>query len=61
VTYFSQTAAAPRVDPNCPPSVDTLRLWHDRLGGPRDSAGRRIYTDEMIERIKAARQKVARR
>lgn len=55
MTYLSQAFAAQVIDPERPPSRDTLQVWHDRVEGPRDSAGRRIFTDEICEKIRAAR------
>lgn len=57
VEYLSLSSAAVAVDPEKPLSVDALRAWHDRLSCPRDTAGRRIFTSEVIEQIKAARSK----
>jgi hypothetical protein len=37
-------------------SASALRKWHDRLHGPRDSSGRRIYTVDFVEEICAARE-----
>jgi hypothetical protein len=53
--YLSQSAAAHFVDPQSPLSADTLRIWHDKVGGPRDSTGRRIWTLTVCEQIRAAR------
>lgn len=53
--FLSETRAALLIDPDRPPSGDTVRTWHDRVGGPRDTNGRRIWTPEICERIKAAR------
>lgn len=55
MTYLSQSIAAQMIDPALPPSRDTLQVWHDRVKGPRDTAGRRIFTDEICEKIRAAR------
>jgi hypothetical protein len=55
MTYLSQSMAAALIDPQLPPSRDTLQVWHDRVKGPRDTAGRRIFTDEICEQIRAAR------
>ena len=53
--FYTQTAAAVRLDPTRPLSVDTMRKLHDAVDGPRDSAGRRIYTDEVIARMRSVR------
>lgn len=53
--FLSQSAAAAVLNPTCPPSPDTMRVWHDRLAGPRDSAGRRLWPAEIVERIRKAR------
>lgn len=63
MTYLSQAAAAVAVDPKSPPHRDTLNVWHDKVRGPRDSNGRRIFTSEVCAQIRAARadaQKAAR-
>lgn len=54
--YYTQGAAAHAIDPERPPGADALRRWHDRIGGPRDTAGRRIFTAEVCEEIRRARQ-----
>jgi hypothetical protein len=53
--YLSQSAAGYAIDPQRPLSPDTLRIWHDRLSGPRDSAGRRIWSQEIIAKVREAR------
>jgi hypothetical protein len=55
--YFSQPAAANVIDPKNPPSADTLRRWHDKIGGPRDTSGRRVFTKKICQQIKSARSK----
>lgn len=40
-------------------SSSSARRWHDRLNGPRDSIGRRIYTADIVEAIKQARHRRA--
>lgn len=61
--YLSQSAAGHVVDPQRPLSPDTLRVWHDKVHGPKDTAGRRIWTAELCMQIRDARtaaQKVRR-
>jgi len=53
--YFSQSAALVQIDPEQPPSVSTAKALHDRVQGPRDTYGRRIWSSEVIEQIRAAR------
>lgn len=54
-TRLTMSKAAPLIDPNQPPHRDTIMRWHDRLKLPRDYAGRRIWTQEICERIRKAR------
>jgi hypothetical protein len=53
--YLTQTGAAVAIDPERPPSPDTLVRWHDRVKGPRDGYGRRIWTSQIVEAIRQAR------
>jgi len=53
--YLTQAAAAVLIDSERPPSRDTLILWHDRIRGPRDTYGRRIWTGEVCEQVRRAR------
>jgi hypothetical protein len=53
--YLTQAAAAVLIDSERPPSRDTLILWHDRIRGPRDTYGRRIWTHEVCEQVRRAR------
>jgi len=55
IRVLSSAAAAVEVNPAAPPSRETLNFWHGRVGGPRDSAGRRIFTPEVCAQIRAAR------
>ena len=55
MTYLTQAAAAVLIDRESPPSRDTLILWHDRIAGPRDTYGRRIWTPAVCESIRIAR------
>jgi len=54
--FLSASKAAAAVDPDRPVHRDTLNKWHDKIGGPRDSNGRRIFTAEVCEQIRQARQ-----
>jgi hypothetical protein len=55
--YLTQTAASVIIDPKNPMGPDAMVRWHDRIGGPRDTARRRIWTTELCEQIRAARAK----
>lgn|GEM_PF-2101299 len=55
IVYFSLAVAAVRIDPIRPPSIDTMRRWHDTIHGPRDTYGRRIWTPEICEAVCQAR------
>jgi hypothetical protein len=45
------------IDPKHPPSRDTLQDLHDRVQGPRDTNGRRIFTAEVCDLIRSVRAK----
>lgn len=54
--FFSLADAGVRSAPNKPPlSAQTLRKWHDAIGAPRDSVGRRIFSAEVCAQICEAR------
>jgi len=36
-------------------SEETVTAWHDRLRGPRDTGGRRLFTEEIVELIRERR------
>jgi hypothetical protein len=55
--FLSQSAVGFIIDPARPLSVDALRAWHDRVSGSRDSAGRRIWGQEVVERVRETRAK----
>jgi len=52
--FLSKAAALLEIDSQNPPSVATADTWHDRVGGPRDTARRRIWTPEVCALIAAA-------
>lgn len=52
--FYSQTQAAVIISCTTPPSVSTMQRLHDGVGGPRDTAGRRIWTMEVIEAVRIA-------
>jgi hypothetical protein len=54
---LSQTLAAVAIDPERPPGPHALVRWHDRVGGPRDFYGRRIWTPEICDAIRVARER----
>lgn len=37
-------------------SEQTAERWHDLVQGPRDTAGRRIYTETVVEQIREQRE-----
>lgn len=39
-------------------SEETAAAWHDRVQGPRDSGGRRLFTEEVVEEIRKRRQAI---
>ena len=53
MTVLAEKHASQRVDL----SASALRKWHDRLNGPRDSSGRRLYTADLVEKIRHERSK----
>lgn len=53
--FLSKADAQHRVDPHRAVSDVTVCRWHDAVKGPRDSAGRRIWTQEVCDRIREAR------
>lgn len=52
---LTHAAAAVEIDPKQPLGADALREWHDKVGGPKDTNGRRIFTPEVCKKIRAAR------
>jgi hypothetical protein len=56
VEILTKAEAANAVDPERPPCSETLNYWFDFVGGPRDSAGRRIHTHETCADIRKARE-----
>ena len=51
ITVLAEKHASNRADL----SASALRRWHDRLDGPRDSSGRRLYTAALVEKIRNRR------
>jgi hypothetical protein len=47
---FTHSQAATQVDPQRPPSRDTMVTWHDKVGGERDNAGRRLFTPTTVQK-----------
>ncbi|MBK7252050.1 MAG: hypothetical protein IPI06_14620 [Gammaproteobacteria bacterium] len=55
IQFLVKAEAQQRIDPRRPVSEITANVWHDKVGGPRDTWGRRLWTPEVCDRIREAR------